>query len=125
MHGNRSNIVLMEKERVVEIFKNNLVQDLELDIRSLSKSINTSFENFEAQDGRYKSIIPTFGKAFDPYFNKKEYFNLSIEKKYEIFTELLEYLDCTQNISFIQKTRINLFYLFIGLTKRTRPLMVH
>jgi len=93
MHGNRSNIVLMEKERVVEIFKNNLMQDLELDIRSLSKSINPSFENFEAQDGRYKSIIPTFGKVFDPYFNRKEYFNLSIEKKYEIFTELLDYLD--------------------------------
>jgi len=93
MHGNRSNIVLIHNRQVVEIFKNNLKQDFDLDISLLPKSVNTSFENFKLNKGKYKLIMPTFGKDFDFYFQHKQYENLPLETQYEVFTELLNYLE--------------------------------
>ncbi len=90
MHGNRSNIVLIRNRQITEIFKNNLKQDFELDISSLPKSVNTSFENFKLKNGNYKLVMPTFGKDFDFYFQQKEYEKLPIENQYENFTMLLD-----------------------------------
>jgi predicted ribosome quality control (RQC) complex YloA/Tae2 family protein len=93
MHGNRSNIVLVQGEQVIEVFRNNLKQDHKLALEALSKSIDTSVQNFEAQQANLKIICPTFGKAFDEYFQDKGYDQKSLTEKYEIFKGLLKDLD--------------------------------
>jgi predicted ribosome quality control (RQC) complex YloA/Tae2 family protein len=93
MHGNRSNIVLFRSKQGVEVFKNNLKQDHKLSLEALTKSIDISMQNFEAQHGNYKQICPTFGKAFDSYFLARGYDQKSLNEKYEIFTGLLKNLE--------------------------------
>ncbi len=93
MHGNRSNVILVQAGRVAEIFRNDLKRDFEIEIDLLSKQIDTSFENFKMQQGNYKSVCPTFGKAFDAYFHDKNYSILPIDQQYACFLELLEYLE--------------------------------
>jgi predicted ribosome quality control (RQC) complex YloA/Tae2 family protein len=93
MHGNRSNIVLLLGEVVIEVFRNNLKQDHNLALGALAKSIDTSIQNFEAQQANYNTVCPTFGRAFDKYFLDKGYDQKSLTEKYEIFTGLLNDLD--------------------------------
>jgi len=93
LHGNRSNIILFHDEKVIEVFRNNLKNDFTLDLKTLPKSSDTSFENFKKQEGNYKTILPTFGKVFDKYFLEKRYSDLSIDKKYDVFNSLLSDLD--------------------------------
>ncbi len=112
MHGNRSNIVLIRNRQITEIFKNNLKQDFELDISSLPKSVNTSFENFKLKNGNYKLVMPTFGKDFDFYFQQKEYEKLPIENQYEAFTELLNYLENPKYFIHIKEERKPLLSLY-------------
>lgn len=93
LHGNRANVVLFQNHVVIEVFRNNLKNDFNLDLKLLPKSPDTSSENFEKEAGNYKSILPTLGKAFDPYFREKNYADLSLENQYEVFISLLEYLE--------------------------------
>jgi predicted ribosome quality control (RQC) complex YloA/Tae2 family protein len=93
MHGNRSNIVMFEQGNVMEIFRRNLTSDLRLDIDSMPKSVDTSVGNFQKQAGNYQAICPTFGKAFDKYFQNERYHTQNIEQQYQTFNKLLNYLE--------------------------------
>lgn len=92
MHGNRSNVILIQGKRVVEVFKSNLKQDYSIETSVLSNSITTDKDSFEQEAGNYKRLIPTFGKAFDQYFASKNYEELDLEEQYKCFITLLEYL---------------------------------
>ncbi len=93
LHGNRSNIILLEDNKVVSVFRNNLKQDFEIEVDTLSKSVDLSFENFKSQNGNIKYILPTLGKSFDKYFNIKDYSELSLNEKYQALIDLVAYLD--------------------------------
>lgn len=93
MHGNRSNVVLIHKGKVIEVFKNKLKQDLFIKINDLSKHISTDIKTFEKTAGNYKRLMPTFGKSFDQYFESRDYDQLDLEEQYKCLRTLLEYLN--------------------------------
>ena len=92
MHGNRSNVILFHKEKIVEVFKNNLKQDFSIKIKELNKHISLDKIAFQNAGGDYKKLIPTFGKSFDLYFELRKYMSLDIVEQYKCLLTLLEYL---------------------------------
>ncbi len=92
MHGNRSNIILFHKGNIIEIFNNQLKQDLSINIDRLSKSLIIDENTFNLVNGNIKDLIPTFGKTFDVYFENKRYDQLQLSDKYPCLVELLKYL---------------------------------
>ena len=93
MHGNRSNLILLHQDKIVEVFKNNLKQDFKIKIDDLPGGIRTDRASFEKAHGNYKELIPTFGKSFDLYFERKKYDRLEPENQYKCLLDLLEYLN--------------------------------
>ena len=93
MHGNRSNIILIKHGVVLEIFRNNLKKDFEIDIEGLARKIDVTRENFLRLDGDYKKVLPTFGRDFDQYFRGKGYLELTIDQQYDCLVELLAHME--------------------------------
>lgn len=82
MHGNRSNIILFEKNIPVSLFKNSLKKDLLINIADLDREIDQSFEAFKQSDFDYKKLFPTFGKLPAQYLEKNNYASLEQNKKW-------------------------------------------
>lgn len=93
MHGNRSNVILIQGQKVIEVFKKNLKQDYSINASLLSNHIATDKDSFEKEEGNCKKLIPTLGKAFHRYFKFKKYEQLDSERQYECLMALLEYLE--------------------------------
>lgn len=93
MHGNRSNVILFHEDKVLNVFKSKLKQDRLIKIVDLSKQLIINKISFENADSNYKSLIPTFGKSFDLYFEQKNYAQFDLNKKYACLTALIEYLE--------------------------------
>ncbi len=93
MHGNRSNVILMQDERVIEVFKKNLKQDFSVRVSDLERSITLDKSTFEALTGDYKKIVPTLGKAFDPFFADNNYEKMDMDQKYDHLINLLNDLE--------------------------------
>lgn len=92
MHGNRSNVILFHKNKIKEIFKNNLKPDFSIKIEELRKHISIDKTAFQNASEDYKKLIPTFGKSFDFHFEARKYDTLETADKYTCLTSLLEYL---------------------------------
>ncbi len=92
MHGKRSNIVGLHEGKVVELFRKNLIKDTHLAPETLSRNIHFSREGFYNSSGDLKTLLPTFGRDFEPYFQKHRYDEKPLEVKFEIVSGLLEYL---------------------------------
>ncbi|MEM7549091.1 MAG: NFACT RNA binding domain-containing protein [Bacteroidota bacterium] len=93
MHGNRANVLLFRGNKLVEIFKSVLKNDLTLDPSELEKSIDLSLENFESKNGDIAKISPVFGKEIQNRADKDRYSKLSIEQKWIYFNNLLKELE--------------------------------
>ena len=92
MHGNRSNIILLHKQKATELFKSNLKQDKNIQIDSLKKTVVLNAKELEKHEGDYKKLVPTLGKAFQPYFKTKNYSQVALSDQFQILKELLDYL---------------------------------
>lgn len=93
MHGNRSNVVQLQGDEVVDVFKSNLKQDLHVTLESLAGNAVTDKRSFDEYDANYKALIPTLGKTFDAYFDQKQFYNADMDRRYELFCKLLHYLE--------------------------------
>lgn len=93
MHGNRSNVILYNKEKVHEVFNGKLHSDYKLKISDLAKEVVIDKKAFENHEGDYRKIIPTLGKAFEHYLKEKNYFQSGRETQYQILSQLLVYLE--------------------------------
>ena len=114
MHGNRSNIVLMQHDGVVEIFRKNLNKDLKIKIDDLKKEVSINFQAFKLHDGNYKKLIPTFGNAFEEYFEINGYHQLKIEDQYTKLNSFLSYLESPNyfiHTSVCDLPKLNLYYI--------------
>ncbi len=93
MHGNRSNLILFQGQRVLEIFNNKLKQDQHIEITNLSNDMKTDEKSFREKNGDVQTLIPTFGKYFNKYLEMHNYTSMSIEEKWDSFNDLLHYLN--------------------------------
>ncbi|MDH5365718.1 MAG: NFACT RNA binding domain-containing protein [Cyclobacteriaceae bacterium] len=89
MHGNRSNIILFNKNTVISLFKNSLKQDLSINIDELDREIDQSFKAFIQHDSNYIKLFPTFGKLPAQYLKTNNYLSLEQDKQWECIQNLL------------------------------------
>ena len=93
MHGNRSNIILIQDKRVLEVFKSSLVQDTNIKIDELAKHLVIDKKQLEIQEGNYNKLIPTLGKSFKIYFDRLNYDQSNSDHKIQCLMDLLNYLE--------------------------------
>jgi len=92
MHGNRSNVVLLYGQEIVDIFNHQLTKDQTLTLNSLPLQIDHSFEAFSAKKGNPNKLYPTLGPIPAAYLKAHGYDEASLEKKWEMLNQMLEKL---------------------------------
>ena len=65
MYGNRSNLILLHENKVIDLFHSKLVADNNFDLDTLDREIDQSKEGFLAHG--LKATFPTFGKDITQY----------------------------------------------------------
>ena len=93
MHGNRSNAILFENDVPVELFRNNLPADSDININALDREIDWSFEAFMQRHHEVEKVYFTFGKVLWTYLRDKGFFETAPEKKYQMIRELVRELE--------------------------------
>lgn len=83
MHGNRSNIILLQNNSVTDTFRKNLVADENMDPDSLDRVIDWSREFFDRHIEDLRRIYFTFGKVVWHYLEARGFSSLTTEQKWE------------------------------------------
>ena len=65
MYGNRSNVILLHENKVIDLLHNKLVVDNNIDLDSLDREIDQSKEGYLLNG--LKATFPTFGKEINNY----------------------------------------------------------
>jgi predicted ribosome quality control (RQC) complex YloA/Tae2 family protein len=90
MHGNRSNIVLIQNQEVVSLFRNSLVKDWNLSIEGLNRVINQNWNAFIEEQGNLKKIYPTFGPLVNEVLKTSQFYSAeTLQEKWEILQKIL------------------------------------
>jgi predicted ribosome quality control (RQC) complex YloA/Tae2 family protein len=92
MHGNRSNIILFQKEEPFSLFHNKLGGDYEIKLEQLHRPLDQSFEAFVGNNYQIQALFPTFGKPVLQYIQAHTYQQASPEEKWEIIQQVLAQL---------------------------------
>jgi predicted ribosome quality control (RQC) complex YloA/Tae2 family protein len=93
MHGNRSNIILFENEKILTLFKKNIPTDHQLDLSSLNREIDWSYENFITHRNEPAKIYFTFGKLIWQYLDLLDYKIKDIEQQWQMINDVKKELD--------------------------------
>jgi predicted ribosome quality control (RQC) complex YloA/Tae2 family protein len=93
MYGNRSNALLTGNGGVSETFKSNLTNDAGIDISSLDRSIDWSYEAFVAHQHNPEKLYFTFGKIVWIYLREKGFDQKSLSEKWQQIREVLAKLE--------------------------------
>ena len=93
MHGNRANLLLVRENIVEEVFKKNLLSDLQVIPAALDRSVDWSHENFLTYKDNVKKLFFTFGKVIWYYLDGIRFFQESTEKQWKLLQDLLQYLE--------------------------------
>jgi predicted ribosome quality control (RQC) complex YloA/Tae2 family protein len=93
MHGNRSNIILFEKENIVGLFKNNITADRSISLTSLHREIDFSYEAFTANITQLNKLYFTFGKVVWRYLDERRFQHLNTDEKWNLIQDVLQKLN--------------------------------
>ena len=69
MYGNRSNVILLHENKVIDLLHNKLVVDNNIDLDNLDRPIDQSETAFNEKG--WKALFPTFGKEIASYLQTK------------------------------------------------------
>jgi predicted ribosome quality control (RQC) complex YloA/Tae2 family protein len=69
--GNRPNLLIVQDDRVVELFNHKLVSDLNLKPDELDRDIDQSYEAFERAGFDHRKLFPTFGREVNGYLTEQ------------------------------------------------------
>ncbi|MCS6823454.1 MAG: NFACT RNA binding domain-containing protein [Cytophagaceae bacterium] len=92
MHGSRSNIILLEKNLVTEVFKKNLKLDYQFDLSNVHKISNISFSSFVEQSCNAKKIFPAIDEEIQQWLDAKGYAGMEPQQKWDLLTNAQETL---------------------------------
>ncbi len=92
MHGNRSNIILFENDIAIELFRNHLQADLEINLFELDRIIDWTKKNFLASQEKLKEVYFTFGKEIWNWLSEKGFAEAGIEQKWTLIEKVLKQL---------------------------------
>jgi len=93
MHGNRANIILLESNKPVGIFRNHLKGDWELNGKGLDRTIDWSKETFLARQDSLQKIYFTFGKEVWEYIHELGFEEADIEARWTILQQIIQQLN--------------------------------
>lgn len=93
MHGNRSNVLLVENGVVTDIFKSSLENDLSIVQGDLNKEIDWSKEAFMRSIGQLEKLYFTFGKPVWLYLKSRGFDQADNELKWTLVRETLQILE--------------------------------
>ncbi|MES2734451.1 MAG: NFACT RNA binding domain-containing protein [Bacteroidota bacterium] len=93
MHGNRSNLVLFEGEKVISMLHNKLGNDEVIRLSALDRSIEQTYEAFLREDGQVQKLFPTFGKGLNQYLREKGLDTLPPDAQWKLIQDLLSQLE--------------------------------
>lgn len=92
MHGNRANLVLFQQRKAVQLFRNHLTTDADIDLNTLHQQIDFSFEAFEQHINEPDKLYITFGKPVWHFLERNQFSEKSIVEKWQSVQDLLGYL---------------------------------
>lgn len=94
LFGNRSNLIALNEEGLVtQLFNNKLITDRQLTVDSLNRDIDQSWEAFQAHQGRFEPLFPTFGKVVNKYLIARLAGKNDLAERWSIVQEVLGLLD--------------------------------
>ncbi|MEM9856129.1 MAG: NFACT RNA binding domain-containing protein [Bacteroidota bacterium] len=93
MHGNRSNLILFQNDKLLKIFKSNLKNDHELSISEMNRPLQQSYESFKKEHGDYTKLYPTFGKVIKEYLQELNIVEKSLEEQWSIIQHTVKALN--------------------------------
>lgn len=93
LHGNRSNAILFEKEKVIELFRKNIDADYRLEPSGLGRKIDYTYEAFIAHQDNLPSLYFTFGKIPWRYLNARGFGEHSLDERWSDLQALLQTLE--------------------------------
>lgn len=93
MHGNRSNIVLFEKQVVISLFKNALEKDWAIVLADLGKNLDWTKAIFDIENGNLKKLYPTLGQIPLAYLQQLGYETASLADRWAMTQSLLLQLE--------------------------------
>lgn len=92
MHGNRANIVLFQNQEAIQLFRNHLTADAEIDLTKIDREIDFSFEAFEQHIHDLPTLYYTFGKPVWNFLEKNAFGEKSDVEKWQSIQDLQGYL---------------------------------
>jgi predicted ribosome quality control (RQC) complex YloA/Tae2 family protein len=87
MHGNRANVVLLNGDKPVELFRNHLKADAALRLGELDRSLDWSREYFDAHQHDLKETYFTFGKEVWRYLRQRGFDDADTGKRWDLLLE--------------------------------------
>ncbi len=117
MHGNRSNIILFRKDKIVALFKNSLLNDKNILLQNLDRPLGQTQEEFIKNDGNYFPLFPTFGKIIKQYLKENNYESKNIVDQWLLISTVLKqlkspniYLSTTNEIAVLSLVKSDTTY---------------
>ncbi|MDJ1501862.1 NFACT RNA binding domain-containing protein [Xanthocytophaga agilis] len=93
LHGNRSNVLLYQDNKVIELFQNNIEADLSLSPESLHRDISPTFEDFIQNKQNPATVYPTLGKPVAAYLKQEKFPNKSAQEQWTILQQFIYNLE--------------------------------
>lgn len=90
--GNRSNLILFEDNKIIEVFRSELKNDYSI-TPNLDRPIDQSRSAFDKSGGDYRSLYPTFGKHVHAYLQSKGYDQISSDERWILLKETVAVLE--------------------------------
>lgn len=119
LHGNRSNLILFQNKVVTTIFKKGLKADINLQIETLDRTIDWSYETFVSSLGKLQSTYFTFGQISWQHLAEKGFADATVDAKWQMICDLKQLLESpSYSISYIQRKPV-LALMQIGDVRRT------
>lgn len=92
MYGNRSNILLLHKSEVHTLFQKRHINDQNLDIHSLDRTLDQTKEGF-IENG-LQATFPTLGREALSFLKSKGWEQASLEEQWDLLFPLIQNLEC-------------------------------
>ncbi|MEM6359135.1 MAG: NFACT RNA binding domain-containing protein [Bacteroidota bacterium] len=100
MHGNRSNLILFKKLKIIEVFRKSLKNDFDISLDTLDREIDQTFKGLEAARGAYAKLYPTFGPNLKQYLLHERYNEKTLEEQWKLLEKTVDLLKVSDfNIS--------------------------
>lgn len=93
MHGNRSNCILFEDDVPASLFNQSIDADYNLNLSSMERHIDWSFDAFIKNRDRLEAHYFTFGKVVWKYLTDRGFKQQSPEEQWSAIQEVLKILD--------------------------------